>query len=333
MTTLAQAPDQGDSNSITGKIPYDSMAPRSRERMLLPVAAMADGASLALPVLVATGSSLRPRLVCVGGIHGNEPEGVTALLEFWDALDLDALNGTLVLVPVANPPAFRAGERRNPGDPLDMNRIFPGQADGTITERLAHRLYHDVVVGADVVLSLHGWGRGGLVVPYTEYPRDGAVAAASRAAAAAFGLGWLEAFDWPPGMLVAVCTRHGIPAIEPEIGGLECTVPERRDLYKRGIINLCRHLGLLPGMPEVPARVADVTRIAVAAATGGVLRREVELGDPIVAGQRIAVIGDLLGRHQAEVVSPVGGFVAAQRLTAAVEPGDQVAVIFTPEEC
>jgi predicted deacylase len=300
--------------------------------MQLPVSAMADGSALVLPVLVATGGSHRPRLVCVGGIHGNEPEGVAALFEYWNELDLEALNGTLVIVPVANPPAFRAGERRNPGDPLDMNRIFPGRADGTITERLAHRLYHDVVVGADFVLSLHGWGRGALVVPYTEYPRDGAVAATSRAAAAAFGLGWLETFDWPPGMLVAVCTRNRIPAIEPEIGGLECTVPERRALYKRGITNLCRHLGLLPGTPDVPARVTDVTRVAVAASTGGLLRREVELGEPVTAGQCIAVIGDLLGRPLAEVVSPVAGFVAAQRLTAAVGPGDQVAVIFTPEE-
>jgi predicted deacylase len=322
----------GDTLSITGQVPYENLAPRSRQRMLLPITLMADGSALNLPVLVATGSSRSPRLVCVGGIHGNEPEGITALLEYWDGLDLDAINGTLVLVPVANPPAFQAGERRYPGDSLDMNRVFPGKAEGTITERLAHRLYHDVVAGADFVLSLHGWGRGALVVPYTEYPRDGAVSATSRAAAANFGLTWLEAFDWPPGMLVAVCTRNGIPAIEPEIGGLEYTAPERRDLYKRGITNLCRHLGLLPETPEVPTRVADVTRTTVTATTGGVLRRDIELGDPVAAGQRIAVISDLLGQELGGVLSPVAGFVAAQRLTAAVEPGDPVAVIFTPKE-
>ena len=206
---------------------------------------MADGTEPALPVLVASGASHAPRLVCVAGIHGNEPEGITALLELWDEIEPSDLAGTLVFVPAANPPAFRAGERRNPEDPLDMNRIFPGRADGTITERLAHRLFHDVVVGADFVLSLHGWGRGALVVPYTEYPRDSPVTQASRAAARAFGLEWIEAFDWPPGMLVAVCARHGIPAIEPEIGGLEITVSERRALYKRCTLNLMSHLGLL----------------------------------------------------------------------------------------
>jgi predicted deacylase len=293
---------------------------------------MADGSAVELSVLVATGGARRPRLICVAGIHGNEHEGVTALLEVWEEPDLAGLNGTLVLVPVANPPAFRAGERRNLDDLLDMNRIFPGRADGTITERLAHRLFHDVVRGADLVLSLHGWGRAAMVVPYTEYPRDSPVTAASRAAAAAFGLEWLEPFDWPPGMLVAVCARHGIPAIEPEIGGMEITLPEYRERYTRGIHNLVRHLGMEPGQPDVPGGVRDVHREEVAATVGGVLWRDVELGDAVTMGDRIAVITDLLGYPLAKVAAPCDGFVAAQRLSGAVNPGQQVAVIFQPRE-
>jgi predicted deacylase len=267
----------------------------------------------------------------VAGIHGNEPEGITALLELWDEINLDALRGTVVLVPVANPPAFRAGERRNPHDGLDMNRIFPGNATGTITERLAYRLYTDVVTGADFVLTLHGWTRGGMVTPYVEYPRHGEVATASRAAAAAFGLEWIEAFAWPPGMLAAVCARNGIPAIEPEIGGLECTTPERRALYKRGVRNLMRHLGLLPGEPDIERPAQDVVRAAIMAPVGGVIHRQRELGEDVCAGERIAIISDLLGHPLAEVRAPMAGFIAAQRLAAAVNPGEQIAVIFRVE--
>jgi predicted deacylase len=316
------------SGSLLGAVPYDALPPRSRHRFIMPTGQMADGTSLALPVLVACGTMPAPRLVCVAGIHGNEPEGITALLDLWNELELGGLAGTLVLVPVANPPAFRAGERRNPEDPLDMNRIFPGRPDGSITERLAHRLFHDIVGGAAFVLSLHGWGRGALVVPYTEYPRDAPVTESSRAAARAFGLEWIEAFDWPPGMLVAVCARDGIPAIEPEIGGLEITDPTRRTLYKRCTRNLMMHLGLLPGTPETPAIVWDVVRATVSAPAGGVLRRAVELEDPICRGDVIATITDLLGQPRAEVVSPRDGFVAALRLTGAIAPGEQVAVIF-----
>jgi predicted deacylase len=293
---------------------------------------MADGSEVALPVLVATGAARRPRLVCVAGIHGNEHEGVTALLDVWSALAPGELNGTVVMVPVANPPAFRAGERRNPDDQLDMNRSFPGRADGTITERLAHRLFHDVVIGADFVLSLHGWGRAAMVVPYTEYPRDSPVTEASRAAAVAFGLEWLEPFDWPPGMLVAVCARHGIPAIEPEIGGIEITLPDHRARYTRGIHNLLRQLGMEQGGLDLPREVRDVCRVELLAPAGGVIRRFVELGDIVGKGDRVAIITDLHGQYLAEVVASIDGFVAALRLSGAVNPGQQVAVIFQPRE-
>ena len=109
-----------------GPVPYDDLPLGSRHCFALTAGTMADGTELTLPVLVAPGASRAPRLVCVAGIHGNEPEGITALLELWDEIGPGELAGTLVLVPVANPPAFRAGERRNPEDPLDMNRSFPG---------------------------------------------------------------------------------------------------------------------------------------------------------------------------------------------------------------
>ena len=316
------------SEVLDGPVAFDQFAPGSRHSLELAVAHMADGTTVSLPILVEVGQAAGPRLVCVAGIHGNEPEGITALLDIWDGPGLEAMRGTLVLVPVANPPAFRAGDRRNPQDPLDMNRIFPGSATGTITERLAYRLYQDVVADADFVVTLHGWGRGGMVVPYVEYPRDTAVTPASRAMAACFGLDWIEAFDWPTGMLAAVCARRGIPVIEPEIGGLESTICERRALYVRGIYNLMRHLGMLPGQPDDQQPPRDVERVEVVAPRGGLIRRRRELGEPVRRHEEIAVVCDLLGRTVAKVTSPMDGFIAAQRQTASVNPGEQIAVIF-----
>ena len=154
----------------------------------------------------------------------------------------------------------------------------------------------------------------------------------SRAAARAFGLEWIEAFDWPPGMLVAVCARHSIPAIEPEIGGLEITVSERRALYKRCTRNLMSHLGLIARTPDIPETVRDVVRAQITAPTGGVLRRAVELKGAINSGDLVATITDLFGQPRAEAVSSLDGFVAALRLTGSIDPGEQVAVIFQLQE-
>lgn len=308
------------------------LPPTSRHSFSLRVTRMADGGSLCLPVNVLVGKEAGPRLLMVAGVHGNEHEGVMAQYELWEELSLEEVSGAVVMVPVANPPAFRVCQRRNPEDMLDMNRVFPGKPDGSITERLAYRLYHDIALSADFVLSMHGWTHGSLVVPYTEYPKDLAVTEVSRAAAIAFGLEYVEAFDWHPGLLVAACTEAGIPAIEPEIGGLSCTVPERRARYKEGVFNLMRHLNMLPGDPSPQDVIREVTRTMHLAPVGGVLRRQKELGDTVERGETIATICSLNGAPIESIEAPGDGFVAAQLLTAAVNPGDLIAVIFIPQE-
>lgn len=312
------------------RIDFAALPRPGRARFRLPVAATSEGTLLSLPVLVIAGCTSAPRLVCVSGVHGDEHEGGTALLEVWDEVDPAEMEGTLVLVPTANPPAFRAAARRSPHDLTDMNRAFPGKVDGNLTERLAYRLLHDVVLGADLLLSMHGWSTGALVLPYVEYPRNSPVTSASLAAARAFGLEMLEPLDWHPGLLVAAANRAGIPAIEPEVGGLGCTLPERRRIYTQGVRNLMRHLGLLDGSPEPPAHPVQVQRTEVYAPEGGILRRHVELGAAVRTGQPIASIVDLAATPLVEVAAPVEGTVACIRLAASVSAGDLLALIFTP---
>ena len=182
-----------------------------------------------------------------------------------------------------------------------------------------------------MVLSMHGWTEHSLVVPYTEYPSASSVTDASRAAAYAFGLEYVEAFDWPDGLLVAACTRAAIPAIETEIGGLACTLPERRSRYKLGARNLMRHLNILPGEVEDTSGIREVTREMLFAPTGGILRRHAELGETVQPASRVASICDLNGVPLVTLEASQPGFVAAQLLAATVNPGDLVAVIFTPQ--
>src|SRR5262249_49935572 len=148
----------------------------------------ASGAWVTVPVKVLIGTGARPRVVAVAGIHGDEAEGMLALLDFWATCEPADLHGTVVLVPVANPMAMAAHARRSPIDGLDFNRTFPGRPDGTASEQLAHRLLHDVVSGADFLFTLHSWFATGDVVPYVEYPAGRApLAVRSREAAIAAG--------------------------------------------------------------------------------------------------------------------------------------------------
>ena len=313
---------------VAQPILYDSLPLKSRVRLAYHVTYLADGNSLSLPCLILVGRSHRPRLSCVALVHGNEPEGMIALYELWHELDVEKLDGTVVIVPVANPPAFRAGMRRNPEDQIDMNRICPGKPDGNTTEQLAYHLLHGIVAGSDLLLSTHGFTGDAVVVPYTEYPKGIQVTDASRMAARAFGLEYIEDYDWFYGDLANAATRMGIPGIEPEIGGLGITTPEGVALYKRGILNLLKHLGILPGKPEIPRQVRHINHTYLYAPTGGVIRRHLELRDQVHIGDRIMTITDLFGEPLAEIISPKEGFIGVQRLQASVNPGELVGVIF-----
>src|SRR5579864_5078659 len=145
-----------------------------------------------------------------------------ALLDFAERCDPATVLGTVVLVPVANPPAFAAHQRRSPLDGLDLNRTFPGRPDGTPSERLAHRLVHDLLAGADLVFTLHSWYATGMVVPHVEVPDGGdAVSRKSWEAAAAAGFtrirggGWQGAcWDWPPSPEAFRCSKRRSAARE-----------------------------------------------------------------------------------------------------------------------
>jgi uncharacterized protein len=303
----------------------------TRNAYAIKVAVMADGSVLSLPVNVLVGIRSGSRLLMVAGVHGNEYDGITAQLELFQELDPALLSGTVVMVPVANPPAFRAVRRRNPADEVDMNRVFPGDPKKSVTHQLAYQLFHEVLPGTDLMLSMHGWLATGLVTPYVEYPKNSPVTAVSREAARVFGLDYIEAYAWPSGEFGDTAARAGIPAIEVEIGGANTTSAERRALYKRGAMNLMRHLGILPEPLVNTGYTKEITRSELLAPIGGVFVRHMEIGERVEVGQGLAAIFDFHGNPLAQINAPTGGILATIHMPAAIEPGDTAAIIFHPQ--
>src|SRR5919108_584881 len=117
------------------RIDYDALAP-GRHELLVHVAERPGG----------------PRLAVVAGVHGNEFPGPLAVGRLSRSLRPEGLAGTVVLVPVANPLAFDAGTRVSPEDGVNLNRVFPGSADGSLTERLAWALVEGIVQDADLAI-------------------------------------------------------------------------------------------------------------------------------------------------------------------------------------
>ena len=105
----------------------------------------------------------KPRVLVTAAIHGDEVVGTFAIRGTIPMLDRKKLRGSVTFLPVANPLAFRCRERASPIDNADLNRVFPGEEKGSVSQRIAHTLWQEATQ-ADYVLDLHGCGMN--CIPY-----------------------------------------------------------------------------------------------------------------------------------------------------------------------
>jgi predicted deacylase len=290
----------------------------------------ADGGPCAIPVHVIAGRGSHPRLAAIAGVHGDEPDGMLALLDAERRIGPSDLRGRLILVPFAHPSAFAAGQRRSPVDGLDLNRVFPGSEIGTPTERLAHRLFREVVLQSEFVFTLHSWLAAGTLLPFVETPdRQDAIGAASFAAAKASGFTRIRLTTWPAGLLVRAANEAGVPGMEAEIGDAGASRPANQRAYLRHLQALLAHLGMRAPLPAGGPEPGIFHGQHARADHAGVLRVVVSLGATVSEGDALGSISDLRGREIGVIRAETAGLVVTRRSYASVAVGDIVATIFT----
>src|ERR1700683_5060643 len=109
-----------------------------------------------IPVTTIEGATPGPTLALIAGNHGYEYPPILALQRLRAEIDSAALSGTLILVHVANMPSFLGRTIYfSPVDGKNLNRVYPGRPDGTVSERIAYAITTQVIERADYVLDLH----------------------------------------------------------------------------------------------------------------------------------------------------------------------------------
>ena len=296
-----------------------------------------DG-TLSIPVLAARGARPGKTLVTTAGVHGDEYEGMEAIHRTFEALDPFSMTGAFVAVPVVTLPAYWMACRVNPLDARNMARVFPGSTDGSASERLAARLLDRVLRHASLYIDLHSAGRGSHWVTLCGFCDHGSQADTARAAARCFGAPVIWEHPHDPeaiGRTLTATNELGIPSLYTEALGGGHARPEDVDCYTRGLANLLRFLEIaeLPaaGLPEAyePMEICGSgdTDKALSASKSGLAWPQVEPGDRVRAGQKIAYIRDLEGKIIEEIVSPQDAFVVGIRATPRVFSGDNLIIL------
>jgi len=99
----------------------------------------------------------KPRVLVTAAIHGDEVVGTFAIQDTMPMLGRKRLRGSVTFLPIANPLAYRCRQRASPIDNADLNRVFPGEEKGSVSQRVAHTMLEEATQ-ADYVLDLHGCG-------------------------------------------------------------------------------------------------------------------------------------------------------------------------------
>ena len=110
-----------------------------------------------------------PTILLMAGIHGDEYEGQVAVARLAKDLQPEMLNGRVILLPMANFPAAKAGQRTSPIDDVNLNRSFPGDPAGTVTPIIAHYVESVLMKMADYAIDLHSGGSSLHYVPTVLY--------------------------------------------------------------------------------------------------------------------------------------------------------------------
>src|SRR5882762_8365482 len=165
-------------------------SPGQRATGVIAVPAGVD-AAMDIPVIVINGAKPGPKLALLAGAHGTEYASIIALEKLGQTIDPAALSGTLIVVPLVNVASFlQKVPHLNPVDGKNMNRLYPGKADGTQTERASWAIGKQVIETCDYLIDYHGGDLDENLRPYSYWADTGKdqLDATSRAMVLAFGL-------------------------------------------------------------------------------------------------------------------------------------------------
>lgn len=293
-----------------------------------------------IPITIVNGKNPGPVLALVAGTHGYEYAAIIALQRLLPRLDPGALSGSLILVHMASPPTFYGRRIYYGPDGKNLNRMYPGNAKGTISERIADAITREVIDRSTHLIDMHGGDGNESLRPYTYWQRGGdeKVDAASRELALAYGFDHIVIDDERPVSpdktlyTQATAISRGKPAITTESGGMGLTDDKAVDDHVDGVLSVLHHLRILPAASSkyVPHPVWVDRMGVLRSSRTGVWRPAVEKHQHVARNALFGRVLDPFGNVLEEVRAPFAGevlYVVGTPPTTAGEPLGMVAHI------
>lgn len=294
-------------------------------------------ANVMIPItVVARGKG--PTTLVLGGNHGDEYQGQIAIMKLARELKPEQVTGRVILIPLLNFPAARAATRLSPLDGMNMNRAFPGDAEGPVTSQIAHYLRTVLFPISDVVIDIHSGGRSMEFVPCAHMHLVPDRGQRRRMFDAMLAWGTEFCFIYADiagtGLLPVEAENQGKLVVTTELGGGECIPASVHRIAQSGLKNELIHIGVLKGR-LVPREKPPILTQAlnredyILAPESGIFEIALDLGTKVKKGQTVGWIHHLErpDRPPEQIVAASSGYLITMRAPCLTQQGDCVAVI------
>ena len=306
-----------------------SAAPGEADTGRLEVGEMRDGTPVGLPCAVVNGASDGKTLYIQAASDGDELNGVGVVQRVFPQIPPSELSGQILVVGIVNFHAFQVAQHRNPVDDTKMNRAYPGDDNGTSSERIAAATF-DVARDADLILDLHQGSTSRMIDEVrVRCGRHHRLHSECLRLAKTFGCGYVLDQKGPDGQLARVGPDEGVPTIDPELGG--CVGWDEESIRKgvRGVKNVLRGYGFLDGSVETERQTRAKGFDQYGAPTGGLVRFQKGLGERVSAGDVVFEVTDVFGSLKARVTADGPGIFWRSRRLPQVATGEYVCSVGT----
>jgi predicted deacylase len=277
-----------------------------------------DGETL-IPITVINGQKEGRVLALVAGVHGYEYPPILALYRLKEKIRPDSLSGTLVLVHVANLPGF---QKRiiyyNPHDWKNLNRVFPGNPEGSLSERIAFALKTEVIDKCDALIDMHCGDGNEALIPYCYWMLSGdkELDDVTRKMVLAFGIKHII-IDKSRTKKLSESRYLGNtaillskPAITTESGYLGKTDEESVIRNIKGALSVMRLFRMIEGEPDFAADPVWIDKYEVIySQTDGLFYPLTKMGYYVRKGEKIGYATDYFGKIVQEFLAPFSGMI------------------------
>lgn len=291
--------------------------------------------SIQLPITVIKNGD-GPCVALLAGLFGDESNGSLALNKLARSLEVASIKGSVIIVPCVNPPAARRETRRSPLDSKNLNRCFPGDINGSVSERIAELVVREVISRAEVVIDIQSGGNSMAYAPSiaVHFLKDREQQKRSEASLIAFGapnsVRLLESSE--RGMLDTYVESQNKVMLTALLGAGGGVSKNMLNIADTGCRNVLTQLGVLDAEIQLRAtRMLEVSNAGcmVVAPCDGMLEICCEAGEEVYLGNPIAHIVDTsqCGAPPIAIPANKNGVVLAHHFRGFISQGDCLAVI------